>query len=239
VRLEPLLEHDGLLLFDRVRGEQPVPLDRAVGSRIVTLLGGLPLAVRIAAATAVSPPLQRRPLSHLADLLEDDDRRLSLLYDEERAVRSSFDVSYQGLRSDASRFFRRLGLLTASDFGSDLAAYTTGVTQDQASQLLDELAERQLVEVVHSGVTRYRLHELVRLYARERASQEDPSSNATPCSAVTWSGTPTVSPSSWPTPAHRSAHPTPPWTGSGKNTSTSGRPCEPPMRPVPGSCYLG
>jgi tetratricopeptide (TPR) repeat protein len=174
VHLEPMLEHDGLLLFDRVRGEQPVPLDRAVGSRIVSLLGGLPLAVRIAAATAVSPPLQRRPLSHLADLLEDDDRRLSLLYDEERAVRGTFDVSYRGLRPDASRFFRCLGLLTASDFEPDLAAYATGVTLDQAGQLLDELAEHQLVEVMHSGVTRYRLHELVRLYARERANQEDP-----------------------------------------------------------------
>lgn len=173
VHLEPLPEPEGLLLFERVRGEQPVPLDRAVGSRIVALLGGLPLAVRIAATAAASPAMRRRPLSHLEGLLEDEDRRLSLLEDEERTVRGIFDISYRSLRSDVARFFRWLGLLTASDFGAELVAHAVGLTVNQASELLDELAERQLVETTVAAGSRRQLHELVRLYARERAHRED------------------------------------------------------------------
>ena len=171
VRLDPLPDEEGLRLFERIVGADVVARDRDAGDEIVAMLGGLPLAIRIAAADIASPAMRRRPLAFHAGRLADEQQRLVRLTGEDRSVRSSFDLSYQRLSPDTARLFRRLGVLPGLDFTADLVASAVGV--DGAETLLDELVDRQLIEVTGPAGTRYRLHDLIRLYARERAERDD------------------------------------------------------------------
>ncbi|MFB4309211.1 tetratricopeptide repeat protein [Actinomadura sp. GTD37] len=171
LRLDPLPDPDGLRLFERIVGTDVVGRDRPAARQIVRLLAGLPLAIRIAAAHLV----MRRgsPARYLSDLL-DETGRISRLEGEDRGVRSSFELSYRALRPDTASLFRRLGVLAGRDFTAAVAARTGGVADADADRMLGEMLDRHLVEV--AGDDRYRLHDLLRLYARERMEAEEPPS---------------------------------------------------------------
>ncbi|HEY3480024.1 MAG TPA: NB-ARC domain-containing protein, partial [Streptomyces sp.] len=169
----PLADPDGLRLLERITGAERVSRERDAAGAIVSLLGGLPLAIRIAATSAASPAGQHHPLSFHAAQLADEQALVSHLSGEDKSVRSSFEISYRGLRPDTARLFRHLGLLAAADFAPELAARACDVTPDHAERMLGELADRQLVEVSGPAGDRYRLHDLLRLYARERAESDE------------------------------------------------------------------
>jgi tetratricopeptide (TPR) repeat protein len=62
------------------------------------------------------------------------------------------------------------------DFSAWLAGPLLGIGHDQAEQLVEGLAHAQLLDLAAAGPTgasRYRFHDLVRLYARERSAAED------------------------------------------------------------------
>ncbi|MFE9634621.1 tetratricopeptide repeat protein [Streptomyces sp. NPDC006463] len=185
--LDPLPDDEGLRLFERMVGSRAV-FDREACRSIVTLVGGLPLAIRVTAAAAASPTLRRRPLSVLADRLAGNRASLLGLRTGDTGLRSSFDLSYQLLREDTQGFFRCLGLLPGVDFSAEAAAGATKLSAQHAEALLAELADQQLVEIRGEAVARYQLHDMLRLYARERAENEDPEPHrkATLRRAVQW-----------------------------------------------------
>jgi tetratricopeptide (TPR) repeat protein len=88
-------------------------------------------------------------------------------------VRNSFAVSYNGLPDDARRLFRLLGLLPGADFGAELVARAADMSVTDAERLLGELVDLQLLQSAGRDGERYRLHDLLRLYARENAEQTD------------------------------------------------------------------
>ena len=101
----------------------------------------------------------------LAARLADETRRLDELRLGDVAVRSAFEVSYAELGSPAvARVFRLLGLMDGPDFAVAAARALTDV-QD-VEELLAELADAHLVEEPVPG--RFALHDLLRLFARER-----------------------------------------------------------------------
>jgi tetratricopeptide (TPR) repeat protein len=67
--------------------------------------------------------------------------------------------------------FRLLGLVPGPEFTPDAAAALASTTVRQASALLDQLAAAHMIESRPGG--RFGFHDLVRLYARERADAED------------------------------------------------------------------
>ncbi|GAA3842725.1 tetratricopeptide repeat protein [Streptomyces phyllanthi] len=181
VEVEPLPDVEALRLFERIVGAKRVARERDAAHTIVTLLGGLPLAICITGANLIAPSQSRRPLGVHAELLADERQRISQLEGqldgEDIGVRSSFEVSYRALREDTRRLFRYLGLLAGADFVSELAAVCAGIGPEDAQRLLGELADRQLVEVGGSTGERYRLHDLLRLYAREHAERTEPAAD--------------------------------------------------------------
>ncbi|MCF3135066.1 tetratricopeptide repeat protein [Streptomyces olivochromogenes] len=178
VEVEPLPDTEALRLFERIVGAERVARERDAADTIVTLLGGLPLAICITGGNLIAPSQRRRPLSEHAGLLADERRRISRLEGqldgEDAGVRSSFEISYRALREDTRRLFRYLGLLAGADFVPGLAARCAGIGEEEAGRLLGELADRQLVEVDGPDGERYRLHDLLRLYAREHAERTEP-----------------------------------------------------------------
>jgi hypothetical protein len=87
------------------------------------------------------------------------------------AVRVTFDLSYRALDPAARSLFRLLGVADTPDFSVDAAAALLGTGRTRARQLLAELVRTHLVEVDAAG--RHHFHDLLRLYAAERAEAED------------------------------------------------------------------
>jgi tetratricopeptide (TPR) repeat protein len=139
-------------------------------AELVRWCGGLPLALRIAGARLAARPQWTAPL--LAARLADETRRLDELKLGDVAVRSAFEVSYAELGSPAvARVFRLLGLLDGSDFAVAAARALTDVPD--VEELLGELADAHLVEEPVPG--RFALHDLLRLFARERCRASESS----------------------------------------------------------------
>jgi DNA-binding SARP family transcriptional activator len=162
-------------LLGRVAGMERVAAEPAAGDRISMLCDRLPLALRIAAARLAAKP--HWSLDRLASRLADERRRLDELTHADLEVRGSIGLSQHGLSPPAQRAFRLLGLLDAPDFAVWAAAVLMDVPQPEAEEQVEELIDARLLEVAgrdETGQTRYRFHDLVRVYARERAAAAEP-----------------------------------------------------------------
>ncbi|MGH3785880.1 MAG: BTAD domain-containing putative transcriptional regulator [Pseudonocardiaceae bacterium] len=160
-------------LLARVAGPQRVAAEPAAAREIVRLCGFLPLAVRVAGARLGARP--HWPLSRLESELADEHHRLDKLRLGDLEVRTSLALSCESLDAMARCAFRRLGLLEIRDFAPWVTAALLDVEQGTAEELLDTLVDRHLLDVVGrdaSGRLRYRLHDLLRIYARELVAQE-------------------------------------------------------------------
>jgi tetratricopeptide (TPR) repeat protein/transcriptional regulator with XRE-family HTH domain len=175
VHLDVLEEPQALELLGRIVGAGRVAAEPEAAARIVGFCGRLPLAIRVAGARLAARP--GWPLARLAELLADARRRLDQLAAGDLEVRASLALSYQALTVEQQRALRRLGLLEMGDFSAWLAGPLLGIGHDQAEKLVEGLADAQLLDLAAVDPTgassRYRLHDLVRLYARERSAAED------------------------------------------------------------------
>lgn len=139
---------------------------------LARLCGHLPLALRIAAQRIASRPHLK--LADLAGELAAERDRLDVLADDAEvpAVRAAFSWSYQALPPDAARLFRLLGLHPGPDISLPAAAVLARTTAAQAQRPLDALARAHLLQETRPG--RYQLHDLLRVYAAERAAADEP-----------------------------------------------------------------
>jgi hypothetical protein len=115
----------------------------------------------------------------LAERLGDERTRLDELELAELAVRSCIQVSYQALKGSdddrertAARMFRLLGLHPGSEVGTWTAAALLDAPPTAATAALERLVDAQLLE--SPAPSRYRLHDLLLLFAREQTSKEEP-----------------------------------------------------------------
>ncbi len=171
ITLNVLDRDEAIALLVNVLGTQRVSAEPEVSAELVDRCGRLPLALRIAAANLALRP-RRRIADQLADLSTED--RLSALEipgDEQSAVRAAFGLSYRVLPDPARLLFRRLGWVPGSDVTAPAAAALADCSVDAAAQLLELLASAHLVQPDADG--RFGLHDLLRLYAAERADTED------------------------------------------------------------------
>ncbi|MFI7131957.1 BTAD domain-containing putative transcriptional regulator [Nonomuraea sp. NPDC050153] len=161
-------------LFARIAGESRVAAEHDAAAGIVKLCGRLPLAIRIAGARLASR--RQWPLTRLLDRLADERRRLDELTVGDQQVRAGISLSYALLPPEARTALRRLGLLGLPSFPAWVAAAAMETDLDEAERVLEHLVDVSLVDVEGVdpiGQLRYRLHDLISLFARERALAED------------------------------------------------------------------
>ncbi|WP_158848712.1 AfsR/SARP family transcriptional regulator [Saccharothrix deserti] len=185
VGLHVLQETDAVRLLALTAGERRVAAEHDAAVEIARRCGYHPLALRIAGARLAGRP--DWSLARFHARLGDQRRRLDELRVDDLDVRSSFAVSYEALRSGtepgraeysrtesgrtgAATAFRLLGTLGVPEFGAELVAALVGVDLRTAEDALDELVAVRLVEAVAEG--RFKIHDLLRLYAAEVAEQE-------------------------------------------------------------------
>lgn len=139
-------------------------------SRLAHSCGNLPLALRIVGNRLASRP-DWSP-DRLAARLEDEERRLDTLTAGDLKVTVAFELSYTRLSRTAQRLFRRLSLIPGQHCGPALASVLTGLPDPDTEDALDELVEFGLVQSVFTA--RYRLHDLIRIFALRRLEQDEP-----------------------------------------------------------------
>ncbi|WP_197289169.1 NB-ARC domain-containing protein [Nocardia sp. NRRL S-836] len=170
LHLDPFDDGDAEALLEAVVGERRVRAEPDVVGELIELCGNLPLALRIVGNRLASRP--HWSLRYLVDQLRDERTRLTALSAGDLQVRSAFEVSYRGLSPQGRRLFRRLAAVPGADFGVELAQVAGSLTESEAFELLDELVDTSMV-LAGPVQGRFRFHDLLRLFARERWETED------------------------------------------------------------------
>ncbi len=161
----------GIELLSRIAGRDRVAADPHAAEAIVASCGRLPLALRVAGARLAGRPWWS--LAQLGERLADEHKRLDELVAGDLAVRASLALSYQSLAGDSQRLFRLLACLDAPNVGGWVAAALLDTDLPGAERLMEALVDVHLLEIAGEGPPgwlRYRFHDLVRVFARERAA---------------------------------------------------------------------
>ena len=174
--LGPLQPEEAQALLGEVVGAKRIEAEPEAAAELARACAHLPLALRIAAANLADDPEQ--PISGQVATLRVGDRlaALEIEGDPDAAVRAAFGASYQRLAAPERQLFRLLGLVPGPHFTASAAAALVGSSAGDTRQSLARLAAAHLVDRYIPG--RYRLHDLLRLYAAERAQEIDPRERA-------------------------------------------------------------
>lgn len=171
IELDVLPAPDAVELVSRLIGDR-ARSEPSAAIALVERCGRLPLALRIASELAV----RRRALS-LAELtveLADEHRLMDLLDaegDPRTSVRAVFSWSYRHCDPASARAFRLLGLVPGPDIDAPGAAALLDTTLTEARRVLARLTSAHLIGEPRPG--RYAFHDLLRVWAAERACVED------------------------------------------------------------------
>lgn len=177
--LRPLSTADSVLLLRRVAGSERAAAPDAVVQAVAEAAGGVPLALcTTGAGLAVREHLAwERVARQLFERIhgQGGDAMRSGSTDDSGVsadpVRHAQDASYRELTPECAAFYRAIAGWAWPTVTVLCAAHAAGVEEDQARELLEQLARVHLLEEV--GEERYRFHDLARVHARELAVAED------------------------------------------------------------------
>ncbi|MEJ2749381.1 MAG: NB-ARC domain-containing protein, partial [Anaerolineae bacterium] len=159
---------NGRTLLASIISEERVAAEEEAAAEIITLLEGLPLAIAIAGQRLAQQ--SRRKLALFAAQLGDESARIDLA-DKDRAIRTSFAVSWNGLDQIQRGVFTRLAVFAGRSFAVDAVTAIAEMDYFEALDRLDALVALSLLNDV--GDERYRQHALLADFAREKLGQDD------------------------------------------------------------------
>ncbi|GGK99309.1 SARP family transcriptional regulator [Planomonospora parontospora subsp. parontospora] len=162
-------EAESVRLLESLAGPERVAAEAEAAVEIARWCGHHPLALRVAGARLAARP--DWSLTRFGERLGDRQRRLDELQTADLRVRTCFEVGYGTLTSTAKAAFRLFGVLEVPEVGVETAAALTDADETAAEAALDELTEARLLEPVGDG--RFRMHDLLRLFAAELAAVHD------------------------------------------------------------------
>lgn len=158
-------------------GEARVHAEPEAAAAVADSCGHLPLALQIAGAKL---SVRRHwQIARMARRLADESRRLDELSLDGAGVRATISVSFEALDGRARRLLLLLGTLGGGEFAGWVAGPFLDTDFHDGIDVLDELVDARLVEVqVGTGHrTRYWMHDLVGVFARERLASEVPAAD--------------------------------------------------------------
>ena len=169
VSLDTLPPGQAAALLVRLAGRAGLSPAAPAVADITRLCGYLPLAIGM-----VARQLHHHPAwsvtGRAAELGAARDR-LELMATENLSVAAAFDLSYADLTGDQQRLFRRLGLHPGAEVDGYTAAALDGTGLAAARRGLEGLYDQYLLSA--PAARRYRMHDLIREYARALAGRAD------------------------------------------------------------------
>ncbi|MEV0631133.1 tetratricopeptide repeat protein [Nonomuraea wenchangensis] len=177
-RLGVLTEAHGVELLARLAGGARVVDDLDSAKEIVRLCDHLPLAINICGGRLATR--EQWTLREMASRLADTRRRLDQLevaQTVETSVRASVQLSYDDCTGMQRRLLRLLSALPAPDVPGWVAGELLDISGLEGGDQLEALIDAQLAEYSgtdQTGTMRYRLHDLVQVFAAELAGQDEP-----------------------------------------------------------------
>jgi hypothetical protein len=169
IRLEPFGERDALDMLHAVTEREITEPDLSTVREIVRLVGGLPLALRVAGGL-----LKSRPAWSWRDLLNRlGEKRnfpsLDALESGTLSVRDTLSLGYRDLDDKTAQGYRLLGLAPAAAMSRELAYLLVSAGSAQADETLDQLMVRGLLQFETSSTVI--MHDLVWLNARDLVNE--------------------------------------------------------------------
>jgi DNA-binding SARP family transcriptional activator len=158
---------ESVRLLESLIGAGRVAREPEAAGRVAELCAGLPLALRIVGTNLDAQP--GTTLAETATALAGHDRlsRLAVEGDSTTAVAAVFDLSYQALEPEEELLYLSLAYLPGMDFSKGLACALVTWEPEAAERLLANLVAAHRIDEYRPG--RYRFHDLVREYARQKA----------------------------------------------------------------------
>jgi tetratricopeptide (TPR) repeat protein len=175
LRLTVLEPAAAIGLLSGIAGPERVWAEPDAAADLCRQCGHLPLAIRVAAAKLTAKP--HWSIRKLASLFADERHRLDHLMHGELDVRASITLSYAGLDPPVQQLLCRLGDMDLPEISVWLSAALMDSSLETAEELLESLFDAQLLDVIGQDITgrpRYQMHDLVRLFANERAQTDQP-----------------------------------------------------------------
>ncbi|MEU6707140.1 AfsR/SARP family transcriptional regulator [Streptomyces wuyuanensis] len=170
--LAPLSPPESRSLFEKLAGRSRTGAEPASAAAVVDACGGLPLALRIAGSKVAARP--QWTLSRHADRFTDPDRTLAELAFSDLSLRDRLTDAYRRLEPAARRALRFHSALGPNPVPAATAARALGTGTEEAEELLADLAAAHWADVAgRHGEPAYRLHPLVRLFARGMLAEEE------------------------------------------------------------------
>ncbi|MEV2267316.1 ATP-binding protein [Nonomuraea africana] len=170
-QLSVFSEAQGVELLARLAGGERVVEDLSAAKEIVRICDYLPLAINICGGRLATRSTWS--LRELAGRLADERRRLDqleLARTVDKSVRASVQLSYDDCTGMQRRLLRLLSSLTSPDVPGWVAGELLDISGLDGVDQLEALVDVQLAEssgADQTGAVRYRLHDLVRLFAAE------------------------------------------------------------------------
>jgi tetratricopeptide (TPR) repeat protein len=162
------------LLDQALRAARPdddrITRDHRAAVSLARACGGLPLALQITAALLnADTALSAKELAD--DLAVESERLERLRYDDGSetgapSVAAAFELSYRRLDDTAARVFRLLPVNPGPDISTAAATALAGLPAAKARTVLGGLARAHLAETAPGVKGRWRMHDLVHMYAQ-------------------------------------------------------------------------
>jgi DNA-binding SARP family transcriptional activator/Tfp pilus assembly protein PilF len=170
--LDVLSEAESSKLLARHLGRARVAAEPDALSELSLHCAGLPLAIGVVAARAVTHP--QLSLAAIAGELRDASTRLDALEAGELDVnvRAALSWSYRALTPEARRIFALVALAPGADIDVLAVSSLVAAPPPAVRAVLRDLEHAHLLQ--QHTADRYRMHDLVRLYGMERARNDHP-----------------------------------------------------------------
>ncbi|QMU80074.1 tetratricopeptide repeat protein [Streptacidiphilus sp. PB12-B1b] len=172
--LEAFQPDEALALLGAVIGHERLAAEPAEALQLVTACGFLPLAIRMVAARLAARP--RWTIATMTARLSNEQRRLEELSIGGASIYATFELGYRQLTPPQARAFRLIAVAGAPAVGLAAAAAVLAADEETTEHLLESLVDAAMLESLEPG--RYRYHDLVRVFALQRAGSQDRSEAA-------------------------------------------------------------
>ena len=196
VDLDVLDPAEARALLAKIVGAGRLDAEPDATSSLLAACAGLPLAIRIAGVRLAGRA--GWTIASLAGKVADERRRIDEFTAGDLAVRACFQVSFDTLPAagrggrtgrvapDPARTFRLLGLWQGPFISLPAAASLLAEPEDLVADSLELLVDAHLLQSL--ATDRYRLHDLLRVYAAEKAEAQEarPDRDAAVRRVLTW-----------------------------------------------------